>query len=81
MATSMVTIPKNTWTLVSTVSVSFQVTGKIEIHAVEATALPSGKPYGKVITPRKDYGFTKLDGNLYMYSVDNPANIAIDPVA
>ena len=81
MATSMITILKNTWTLVSTVSVSFQVIGKREVYAVEATSLPDGNPYGKIISPRRGYGFSRLDGNLYVYSVDVPANIAIDPVA
>ncbi len=81
MATSPMVIPKDEWTLVSTISVSFQTTDKNETYAVEALALPTDKPYGKVIIPRKEYRFTKLDGNLYMYSVGKPLNISIDPVA
>lgn len=81
MATSTVKIPKDTWTLVSTVSVSFQNTGKNEIYAVEAAVIPTGDPYGKIIAPRRGYGFAKLDGNLYVYSVNLPAVIAIDPVS
>ena len=81
MATSMIAVPKDTWTLISTVSVSFQVVGKTEVYAVEAAALPDGKPYGKIIAPRRGYGFSKLDGNLYIYSINLPANIAVDPIA
>lgn len=81
MATSTKEVPKDAWTLISAVSVSIQNTGKNEIYAVEAATLPSGGPWGKIISPRRGYGFSKLDGNLYVYSVDVPANIAIDPVA
>jgi len=81
MATSTVKIPKDEWTLISTVSVSFQNTDKKEIYVVESVAPPTGKPTGKIIAPRRGYGFAKLDGDLYGYSVGFPANIAIDPVA
>ena len=81
MATSPVEIPKNAWKLVSTVSVSIQNVGKTGIYAVEAATLPDGDPYGKIIAPREEYSFSKLDGNLYVYSVGEPASVAIDPVS
>jgi len=81
MATSIVEIPKDIWTLVSTVSVSFQNTGRNRIYVVEATTLPSGRPCGKIISSRRGYGFSKLDGDLYAYSVGVPTSIAIDPVS
>ena len=81
MATSTVNILKDTWKLISTVSASIQNTGKNEIYVVESAAIPTGSPYGKIITPRRGYGFAKLDGNLYGYSVAVPAAVAIDPVA
>ncbi len=81
MVTSSVEVPKYSWTFVSAVSVSFQNTGRNKIYVVEAATLPTGEPFGKVITPQRGYGFSKLDGNLYAYSVTVPASIAIDPLA
>lgn len=80
MATSTIKVPKDAWTLISAVSVSIQNTGKNEIYAVEAATLPSGGPSGKIISSRRGYGFSVLDGNLYVYSVDFPATVVIDPV-
>ena len=81
MATSPVKIPADTWTKVSEVSVSIQNVGKTEIYAVEAATLPDGDPYGKIIAGREDYSFSKLDGNLYVYSVNVPTEVSIDPVS
>lgn len=81
MATSMVSIPKDTWTLISTVSVSFQNISNHDIYVIEAASLPENISVRKVLAPLGWYSFTKLDGNLYGYSPVSSANIAIDPVA
>ena len=81
MATSTVLVPGDAWTFISAVSVSFQNTSKNKIYAVEAATLPTGGPHGKIISPRRGYAFSSLDGSLYVYSIALPANVVIDPVA
>lgn len=80
MATSMVSVPKNTWTLISAVSVSFQVPEQSSVLAVEAATPPTTTAIRKKIQPGKIYSFQKLDGNLYAYSRGADIEIAIDPV-
>ena len=79
MATSMVSLTSNTWKLVSTVSVSFQIPEQSDAYAVEATVIPTTLDIRKKIIPGKIYSFTKTDGNLYMYS-QTDIDVAIDPI-
>lgn len=81
MATSMVPIPANAWTLVSTVSVNFQIPEQGGAWAVESVALPTTLDIRKKITPGKIYSFAKLDGDLYMYSKDAIIQVAIEPLS
>lgn len=81
MATSMVSLPKNTWTLVSTVSISFQLPGQHRAWAVESTALPTDLSIRNKIVPGKKYTFQKLDGNLYMISKNAKIEVAIEPLS
>ena len=80
MATSMVSIPSETWTSVSTVSVNFQIPENTSAWAVEAAALPTDLSIRKKINPGKIYSFVKLDGNLYMYS-NTAIEVAIEPLS
>ena len=80
MATSMVSLTANTWKLVSTVSVSFQIPEQSDAYAVEATVIPTTLDIRKKIMPGKICSFVKLDGNLYMYSKTD-IDVAIDPLA
>jgi len=80
MATSMIPIPSKTWTLISEVTVNFQIPEQTGAWAVEASALPTDLSIRKKITPSKIYTFTKIDGNLYMYS-DSTIEVAIEPVS
>ncbi len=81
MATSQVSIPKNVWTLVSSVSVSFQIPEQSSAYAIESVALPIDLSIRKKIQPGKIYTFTKLDGDLYIYSPDVNNSVAIDPIS
>lgn len=82
MATSMVSLPPKTWTLVSTVAVIFQLPDQKSAYAIEATSLPTDETIRQRITPTEKYSFQKLDGNLYMYNPhDGAIAVAIDPVA
>ena len=80
MATSMVSLTAKTWKLVSTVSVSFQIPEQSSAYAVEAAVIPTTLDIRKKIQPGKIYLFTKLDGNLYMYS-DTAIDVAVDLVS
>lgn len=79
MATSMVSLPKDTWTLVSTESVLFQIPDQVSAFAVESATLPTGTAIRKKINPGEIYSFQKLDGNLYLYSPEINTNVAIEP--
>ena len=82
MATLNVPVPANTWTLVSTVSVGFQITEQHDAYASESVAAPSPDDLTAprvYITPRKKYTFQKVDGDLYMFSKDADINISIEP--
>lgn len=84
MATSNVPVPANTWTLVSTVSISFQITEQHDAYASESVAAPSPDDLTAprvYISPRKKYSFQKLDGNLYMYSKDADINVSLEPLS
>lgn len=80
MATSQVIIPAETWTLISTSSVSFQIPEQSSAYAVEASAPPTDLSIRKKIQPGRIYTFTRIDGNLYMYS-DIKISVAVDPIA
>jgi len=80
MATSMVPVPANAWTLVSTVSINFQIPEQHAAWAIESVALPTTLSVRKSITPGKIYTFSKLDGNLYMYS-DAAIEVAVEPLS
>lgn len=81
MSTSPVLLPKNTWTEVSTVSIKFQLPDQSSAWAVEATSLPTGTSIRNRINPGEMYTFTKLDGNLYMYSRDIDTVVTINPIS
>jgi len=81
MATSMVSVAKDTWTLISTTSVSFQVQDKNKLVSVlEAASLPTDRLIGKEVYGGEYYDFVKNDGNLYMYSSGSGATVALDPL-
>ena len=81
MSTSPVPLPKNTWTLVSTVSVKFQLPDQASAWAAEATSLPTDTSIRNRIDPGEMYTFTKLDGNLYMYSKDINSIVTLNPIS
>ena len=81
MATSMVSIPKDTCTLISTVSVRLQIPEQHSAYAVESVALPTDLSIRNKINPGTVYTFQKLDGNLYMYSKDATIEVAIEPLS
>ena len=80
MATSMIPVPAKTWTLISEVSTNYQIPEQSGAWIVEAAAAPTTLDIRIKISPAKIYSFSKLDGNLYMYS-DTNISVAIDPVA
>lgn len=80
MATSMVQVPEKTWTLISSVSVSFQIPEQSSALAVEALVIPTDTSIRKKINPGTIYSFQKLDGNLYMFS-DSKIEVAIEPLS
>ncbi len=81
MATSMVSIPKNSWTEVSTVSVRFQIPEQHNAYAVESVSIPTDLSIRNKINPGTVYTFQKLDGNLYMYSKGAAIEVAIEPLS
>jgi hypothetical protein len=83
MATSTIPIPKNVWTIVSTVSVQFQVQGQSSVFIIESVALPTEDDLSirKTAIPGQMYAFDKIDGDFYAYSKDVDTEISIDPVA
>ena len=83
MATTMVPLEKDKWVEVSTVSVLFQMPDQVEAYAIEASAAPADKDttIRKKIIPGEIYSFQKLDGNLYMISLDNDSEVAIEPAS
>ncbi len=82
MATSMVSIPRDTWTLVSEVSVNFQVVGQSSVYIIESVSAPAAGDLTirKIANPRRLLNFTKIDGDFYAYSEGSINKIAIDPV-
>lgn len=78
MATTKISITKKTWTLISAVSVSFQLNGQSGGYCIEAGSLPTDLSIKKKISPGKIYRFTRLDGNLYIYSL-RQNEVGIDP--
>lgn len=80
MSTSMVPVPAKTWTKISAVSVQYQIPEQSEAWVVEAAVIPTTLDIRIKILPSKIYSFTRLDGDLYMYS-DTSISVAIDPVA
>ena len=79
MATTKVTIPANTWTEVATASTSYQVITMKDVYVTEASSAPTGTEGSyKIAEPKKMYDFTRVDGNLYAYSVNHPAEISIN---
>ena len=81
MSSSPVLLPKNTWTLVSTASIKFQLPDQVSAWAIEATSLPTGTAIRNRIDPGEMYTFTKLDGDLYMYSKDTDSVVTISPIS
>jgi len=80
MATSTIQIPKNTWTLISEVSVRFQVQGQTPLIIIESVALPTDLDIRKVAFAGGMYTFIKVDGDFYAYSKDTNNEISIEPV-
>lgn len=82
MATSTIPIPKNTWTLVSTVSVKAQVQGQSGLYVIESVAPPAANDLTvrKTFAPAKMYEFEKVDGDFYAYSKDIDNVISIEPL-
>lgn len=80
MATTKVSFVKDTWKLISTVSVSFQNVNKHALYVVEALSLPTDISIRNIITPLEWYSFVKNDGNLYGYSPLSSADITINPI-
>ena len=82
MATSTIDIPKNVWTLISSVSVNYQVQGQTSIFIIESVAFPADNlTIRKTSSPGKMYVFDKVDGNFYAYSKDVDTKISIEPIA
>lgn len=79
MATTKISLPKKTWTLVSEVSVRFQIPTQISGYAVESVSAPTDLSIKNKISPGEIYSFQKLDGDLYMYS-NSKNEVAIEPL-
>lgn len=80
MATSMVSLTKNTWKEVSTVSVIIQIPEQNSAYAVEASTLPTNLDIRKKIQPGQTYTFQKNDGNLYMICPDADIQVSVEPI-
>lgn len=80
MATSVVTIAKNTWTLLSNISIEYQILGQNSAYIREATALPTDLSIRKTIAPGGVNVFNKIDSDLYIYSPNANISVALSPI-
>lgn len=80
MATQRIELTKGEWKEISTVSVTFQNLSAFPVHVIEAASLPTGGTDGKVVAPREEWTFNKVDGNFYAYAEITGGVVAIDPI-
>jgi hypothetical protein len=63
------------------VSIKFQLPDQVTAWAVEASSPPTDTNIRNRINPGEMYTFTKLDGNLYMYSKDIDSIVTLNPIS
>lgn len=80
MATSVIQIPKNTWTLLSSVSIEYQILGQNSAYIREALALPTDLSIRKTVAPGGVNVFNKIDSDLYIYSPNANISVALSPI-
>lgn len=83
MATSTITLPENTWTLISNVSVDFQMQGKYPAYIVESIGSPADDlSIRKTALAGVMYTYSQIgSGDFYARPVGDTAVISIEPVA
>lgn len=79
MATTIIDIPINTWTLIAEADCNFQVLTQYDIKVTESTTPPTDPdaPH-KIARSQRRYDYLQTDGDLYAYAGDAPARIGID---